>query len=212
MKPPEILLSGKALVYILVNIGTPYIQTNIALQPTKRSFVSRFPLRLLSLAALALPAVAHAEPAPATQCGKSQAPTGALAPWTAPEPLKAAGEAAQLPQAALAAGQAVRLTLLRTSDIRYPLRPEKPGGSVSYGGLIGLTITEPGTFRVALDSAAWIDMVKDGEAIASTRHGHGPDCTGIRKMVDFPLQPGSYTLQIAANGAPELHLLVARLP
>lgn len=117
-----------------------------------------------------------------------------------------------MPEATLAAGQAAHLTLLRTPEVRYPLRPEKPGGSVSYGGLVGLTITEPGTFRVALDSAAWIDMVKDGKAIASTRHGHGPACTGIRKMVDFPLQPGSYTLQIAANGAPELQLLVARLP
>lgn len=174
--------------------------------------MSRFPLRLLSLAALALPAAAYAEPAPATQCGAPQAPTGALAPWTTPEPLKAASEAARLPEATLTAGQAARLTLPRTPEVRYPLRPEKPGGSVSYGGLVGLTITEPGTFRVALDSAAWIDMVKDGEAVASIRHGHGPDCTGIRKMVDFPLQPGSYTLQIAANGAPELRLLVARLP
>jgi hypothetical protein len=31
-------------------------------------------------------------------------------------------------------------------------------------------------------------------------------------MVDFPLKPGRYTLQIAANGTPDLSLMVARLP
>ncbi len=65
---------------------------------------------------------------------------------------------------------------------------------------------------MALGSGAWIDILKGGKAVASTAHGHGPDCTGIRKMVDFPLTPGRYTLQIAANGEAALPLLVARLP
>lgn len=46
----------------------------------------------------------------------------------------------------------------------------------------------------------------------STVHGHGPHCTGIRKMADFPLTPGTYTLQIAANGQRQMTVLVARLP
>jgi hypothetical protein len=31
-------------------------------------------------------------------------------------------------------------------------------------------------------------------------------------MVDFPLQPGRYVVQIAANGALMLPIMVARLP
>jgi hypothetical protein len=31
-------------------------------------------------------------------------------------------------------------------------------------------------------------------------------------MVDFPLTPGSYVLQIAANGQPQMRILAARLP
>ena len=69
-----------------------------------------------------------------------------------------------------------------------------------------------GTYRVALSSGAWIDLVRDGEPVASTAHGHGPNCTGVRKMVDFPLTPGRYTLQLGANGEAEMRVLVARLP
>jgi hypothetical protein len=31
-------------------------------------------------------------------------------------------------------------------------------------------------------------------------------------MVDFALKPGRYTLQIAASGAPQVMILIARLP
>jgi hypothetical protein len=85
-------------------------------------------------------------------------------------------------------------------------------GSVSYGGLIGVTVAQPGSYRVALSSGAWIDLVRDGKAVTSTAHGHGPACTGVLKMVDFPLTPGRYTLQIGANGGARMTVLVARLP
>ncbi|ABE63535.1 hypothetical protein Nham_2757 [Nitrobacter hamburgensis X14] len=66
-----------------------------------------------------------------------------------------------------------------------------------------IDVREAGTYRVALDSAAWIDLVRGRQAVISIAHGHGPACTGIRKIVDFPLAPGLYTLQIAANGQPQ---------
>jgi hypothetical protein len=59
-------------------------------------------------------------------------------------------------------------------------------------------------------TGAWVDIVKDGKTIAPIAHAHGPDCSGIHKMVDFMLKLGSYTLEIAANGQPQLALLVAR--
>lgn len=75
-----------------------------------------------------------------------------------------------------------------------------------------IDVHEAGTYRVALDSAAWIDLVRGNQAVKSIAHGRGPDCTGIRKMVDYPLTPGSYTLQISANGQPQMTALLARLP
>lgn len=146
----------------------------------------------------------------ALECRQAVPPTGELAPWSSPRPLSAGTGARGAP--GLAIGQAASVTLRPTPQVRYALRPEKPGGSVSYGGLIDVQVAETGTYRVALSSGAWIDLVKDGKSVTSTAHGHGPACSGVRKMVDFPLQPGHYTLQLGANGAPDIKVLVARLP
>lgn len=171
---------------------------------------------MAALAASALVATgAHAqesmEAAPACPQDAEAIPP-ALAGWTTPTPLAAAGDAAGLGAATLTPGTAIDATLGQTGAIRYVVRPERPGGTVSYGGLFAFTVAEAGTYRVALGSGAWIDVLRDRTAIVSTAHGHGPACSGIRKMVDFPLTPGRYVLQIAANGAPALQLMVARLP
>lgn len=92
------------------------------------------------------------------------------------------------------------------------MRPEKPGGTVSHGGVLRFTVAEEGVWRIALSSGAWVDVVKDGKASTSVAHGRGPDCSGIRKMVDYRLSPGTYLLQIAANGFDTLTVMVARLP
>nr|WP_240334383.1 hypothetical protein [Sphingobium estronivorans] len=135
-----------------------------------------------------------------------------LAAWNKPVPLRAAADRKAAGRAVLTPGQAVAMALLPTPKIAYPLRPAKPGGTVSYGGLASFTVQQAGTWRVALGSGAWVDVVKDGKAADSIAHGHGPDCSGIRKMVDYALQPGNYTLQVAANGEDRLTLLVTRLP
>jgi len=149
---------------------------------------------------------------PEAACTAPVAPTGALAPWSSPSALNAAADATGLRAATLPVGQAGRVTLLSTPQVKYPLRPEKPGGSVSYGGLLSVDIAQAGTYRVALSSGAWIDVVQQGKAMISVAHGHGPECSGVRKMVDFALNPGRHTLQIGANGDAQVTVLVARLP
>ncbi|WP_425908581.1 hypothetical protein [Nitrobacter sp. TKz-YC02] len=169
-------------------------------------------LSALGLAAVAAGPIEAQEAATPPACAAPVAPTGELEPWTTPFQLKAADTETTTSQSRLPVGQAASLTLLRTPDVRYPRRPEKPGGSVSYGGLVLIYVHEAGTYRVALDSVAWIDLVRDEQAVKSTAHGHGPNCTGIRKMVDYPLTPGPYVLQISANGRPQMTMLLARLP
>jgi hypothetical protein len=161
---------------------------------------------------ISAPALAQMEPPAPADCTAPASPPAEMARWAGRTPLTAASGAGQLSNAALAIGQAVDAALTSTADMRYVVRPEKPGGSVSYGGLFGFTIAAAGTYRIAIGSGAWIDVLKGGKAVESSAHGHGPACTGIRKMVDFPLQPGRYVLQIAANGSPTLPLLLTRLP
>lgn len=158
----------------------------------------------------ASPAVAQkAEPS----CPADAAPLPAeLAGWTGRAGLAAAVDPAALDTAMLAIGKGVDLSLQPTPSVRYAVRPENPGGSVSHGGLVGFAVDRAGTYRVAIGSAAWIDVVRAGTAAVSVAHGRGPACSGIRKMVDFALEPGRYVLQIAGNGGPSLPVMIARLP
>lgn len=147
-----------------------------------------------------------------SQCAAPAELPAPLASWRNPAALQASADRKRAMRAVLTPGQAVTMALLRTPDLSYSVRPAKPGGTVSYGGLASFTVRQAGTWRVALGAGAWVDVVKDGKAVTSIAHGHGPDCSGIRKMVDYALEPGRYTLQIAANGEESLTLLVTRLP
>ncbi|HUD92864.1 hypothetical protein [Sphingobium sp.] len=149
---------------------------------------------------------------PAAACDAPAELPAVLASWRQATPLQAVGTRKALATATLKPGQAVAMALLPTPKVAYPLRPEKPGGSVSFGGLAHFTVDEAGTWRVALSTPAWVDVVKDGKASTSIAHGHGPDCSGIRKMVDYTLEPGDYVLQVAANGSDKMTLLVTPLP
>lgn len=166
---------------------------------------------VLALAA-AEPAPSMAAAAPATCPATPVALPTELASWPSPKPLAAATTAAGLGAAMLTLGQAVDLSLRPTPDVSYALRPERPGGSVSHGGMAQIRVEKAGTYRVAISSAAWLDVLGDSKSLTSIAHGHGPDCSGIRKMVDFRLEAGSYVLQIVGNGAPTVRVLVASVP
>jgi hypothetical protein len=162
-----------------------------------------------------LPAAGAAQEAsgPATTCAAMDKTLPAdLAAWTSPAPLTSATTAAGLGKAALTPGKAVSAELHPTPEVHYVTQPEKPGGTVSHGGLFELRVDQPGTYVIALGSGAWIDVLKDGKPQVSTAHSRGPECSTLRKMVDFPLQPGRYVLQVSANADAKLSILMARRP
>ena len=165
----------------------------------------------IAAAILLLPHPAAAQAA-SPNCPAPVAPAGEFSSWADTTEMKAARDAAGLPQASLPLGQAARVRLLPVSELTYILPPERPAKAASHGGMIRISIAQPGTYRVALGTAAWVDAVTDGKAIASTAHGHGPACSGIRKIVDFVLEPGDYVLQFSSNAEPDTTLLVIRKP
>jgi hypothetical protein len=75
---------------------------------------------------------------------------------------------------------------------------------------VTLEIAEAGTYGIAIDQGAWIDVARDGAMLHSAMHGHGPDCATIRKIVDFQLQPGRYTITLSRTQNPSARLLVVR--
>lgn len=131
-----------------------------------------------------------------------------LAAWPDRAPLTAAIAGSTASQATLAIGKAAQLRLSPTTAIRYPVRPGRPAAPNTHGGIAGFTVARSGTYRVALGSGMWIDLIRDDRAIASTTHSHGPPCSGVRKIVDFHLEPGRHLLQLSGGTGQSVDVLV----
>ena len=75
-----------------------------------------------------------------------------------------------------------------------------------------LTIATAGRYGVAAGGKVWIDLIADGAAQPSVEHGHGPQCSGIRKVVWFDLKAGTYDLALTKGAAADVRMLVVRAP
>lgn len=90
--------------------------------------------------------------------------------------------------------------------VTAPSRPAAPG---TYGQSFALSVTKPGTYRIALSAGAWIDVIDGGsKSIASIAHAEGPGCSGIRKIVDFSLTPGAYAIELSGAKTTRIRMLV----
>lgn len=166
----------------------------------------------LLLAPVVGPTIAMAQEERPVCTGGPVAPPPAYVAWSTPGELNAAGAPADLSKAALVPGKAVTAHLLPSKEVTYVVTPERPGGSVSRGGMFEVKIDTAGVYRFASGTGAWVDVLKDGKVLQSTAHSPGPACSGIRKMVDFPLEPGRYVLQVSANPGDTIGLLVLLQP
>jgi hypothetical protein len=113
--------------------------------------------------------------------------------------------------ATIAVGKAANISLHPAKHLALSPAPEKTAAVDSNGGTLAVSITEAGTYRLALGGAAWVDLVQGGKAVASSAHDHGPKCTGLRKMVDFKLTPGTYAIQLSGSATPSLALMLVKL-
>ena len=144
----------------------------------------------MSLAPLVLAAllpVAGAAPAQGMRCTEPL-PVG-MASWADPIALKGGDM--------LPIGTAARLTMM--VDAEPVVAPEKPAAAGSFGGTLRFRVTRAGRYRVALSGPVWVEVVQGGRRLRSVAHGHGGQCSPIRKKVDFALKPGRYTLQLSGS-------------
>jgi hypothetical protein len=100
---------------------------------------------------------------------------------------------------------AVEPAAARLSEVPAPTRPGKMT-------VASLTVTRAGSYGIALDQPAWIDLypVRGAAALTSTTHGHGPACTSIRKIVRFTLAPGTYFVVVSGMQQPLAKLMLVR--
>lgn len=88
----------------------------------------------------------------------------------------------------------ITLVPMAQSDVPGLPATTKPGNAA----LMPFVVEKAGSYGIAVDQGAWIDVVPDGGApLTSTKHGHGPDCSTIRKVVRFDLKPGGYTIYLS---------------
>ena len=112
--------------------------------------------------------------------------------------------------AELASGKAVDVATMDPATVRLagvPL-PKQPGRMA----LQTVRIASAGTYGIALDQKGWIDLYRAGSmaALPSAKHGHGPDCSGIRKIVRFTLTPGEYRVVVGGLAGQRAKLLLVK--
>ncbi len=140
---------------------------------------------------------------------QSQTPSCATIDVDLPEAL-AAWRTPAAAESPLQPGQAVSLPLRPIAEVATVTAPRIVEGGPTTGALVPLEISTAGTYGVALDLPAWIEIVRDDRVIPSIAHGHGPACSSIRKIVDFPLVPGRYMIQLSGTRATAARILVIR--
>ncbi len=173
---------------------------------------------IAAVAAVLMPAMAQAQTQPAAVPPPAQPVTCAAmdkavpAPWTewtAPgallggSTLGAAGK--------LVVGHAYTAALAASPGVTYIVPLNKPAAPETFAGLFTLNVDKAGTYSIALSEGAWIDVAPvAGPVLSSVSHAHGPECTTIRKVVDFALQPGAYVVQV--SGATRSPVVIAVEP
>ena len=152
------------------------------------------------IAVLLALALQSATPAPAPVCTATVAPPAGLEAWST---------IAAITKGPVAIGQGTGLMLQPVATVAFapaPTRAPKPG---TFGGVYTFNVTTAGTYRIALEAGAWIDVVGNGKIIESVAHTEGPACSGIRKIVDFSLTPGRYAVQLSGAKEAPMEMLIA---
>lgn len=152
------------------------------------------------IASLSAALLLQAAPAAAPVCATTVAPPAGLEAWSV-----APGLTADV----IAPGKNIALTLQPIDGVTFPLPLERKPATGTFGGVYHVTVATAGTYRVALQNGAWIDLVRDGKSSTSVGHMEGAPCSGIRKIVDFALQPGSYIVQLSGAKSAQMRILIA---
>lgn len=152
------------------------------------------------IASLSAALLLQAAPAAAPVCAATVAPPAGLEAWSV-----APGMTADV----IAPGKNIALTLQPIDGVTFPLPLERKPAAGTFGGVYHVIIATAGIYRVALQNGTWIDLVRDGKSSTSVGHMEGAPCSGIRKIVDFALQPGSYIVQLSGAKSAQMRILIA---
>lgn len=139
--------------------------------------------------------------APAPVCTATVAPPAGLTAW---------GAVMGVTMGPLVVGKGAGLALQPVKKVAFAPAPSRAPKPETFGGTYQFNVAAAGTYRIALSAGAWIDVIRDDKPLKSIAHTEGPPCSRIRKIVDFTLAPGRYTLQL--SGAQKMPMRVLIVP
>lgn len=125
--------------------------------------------------------------------------------WSAP----AAHVAAKTPamRFALKPGDAVKLALAPARSVKLAVKSGHTAAPGSYAGLAAIDVDRAGRLTVALSSATYVDLVRDGRALVAVAHQRTADCATMHKTVTFAVTPGRYLVEL--TDAPQRAVVMA---
>ena len=115
-------------------------------------------------------------------------------------------------------GGTLKLASMATLELAPAVRakfdppPARPLVAGTFANQFPLTIATAGTYSIALSGKAWIEVTRDGKPLTSVSHQEGKACSGIRKIVDFALMPGTYQVQLSEAATPSIAVLAVPKP
>ena len=137
------------------------------------------------------------------------APVPLAEPWTSwTQSGQARAGAQALGAPALILGKPVVATLTPIVHVQFAAPPAK-GAAEGFGGVFTLSLKQAARVGIGLSGPAWVDVVTGTTPVASVDHGHGPDCSGIRKIVWFDLSAGRHLVQVAGSKNAEIRVMAA---
>ncbi|MBX3560929.1 MAG: hypothetical protein KF780_03855 [Sphingomonas sp.] len=113
-------------------------------------------------------------------------------------------------QGRISLGRVTWIALSPVETLTWARAPERVPPAGTKGAIAVVEIAEEGSYAIALSDGAWVDVVAPTGHVRSAGHGHGPACSGVRKVVDYRLAPGSYHIQLSGAEADRLRILVLR--
>ena len=105
-------------------------------------------------------------------------------------------------------GKPVTARLSPADYVQFAADPGKDGKR-GFGGIFTLSVKQAARIGIALSGRAWVDVVSGTAKLTSVDHGHGPDCSEMRKIVWFDLPPGRHVVQVAGSDAREIRIMAA---
>jgi hypothetical protein len=114
--------------------------------------------------------------------------------WMTPLPVHAA--LTRQMYFALKTGKAYTIALAPASTVRLEGPTRHIPKPRTWAGIAAVDVTIRGKLTIALSSATYVDLIRDGITLTSIDHARTEACPTMHKTVTFDVVPGRYVVQL----------------